>query len=100
MLLCVEPLVGNARSCGLMGALELMKDKDGKVPFDASQKVGPAAETRCRENGLIVRAIGDNLAFCPPLITNTAELDEIFDIAEKSLDEAEAWVNDNGLRAA
>jgi len=95
-----HPLVGNARSCGLMGALELMKDKDGKVPFDASQKVGPAAEARCRENGLIVRAIGDNLAFCPPLITNSAELDEIFDIAEKSLDEAEAWVNDNGLRAA
>ncbi len=97
--LSTHPLVGNARSCGMMGALELMKDKASKTPFDPSQKVGPAAEGKCLENGLIVRAIGDNLAFCPPLITTEAEIDEIFDIAEKSLDEAEAWVNEHGHRA-
>jgi 4-aminobutyrate--pyruvate transaminase len=93
-----HPLVGNARACGLMGALELMKDKTSKTPFEASSKVGPAVEGRCLENGLIVRAIGDNLAFCPPLITTDAEIDEIFDIAEKSLNEAEVWVNEQGLR--
>jgi 4-aminobutyrate--pyruvate transaminase len=75
-----------------------MKDKDQKTPFEASDKVGPAAEARCLENGLIVRAIGDNLAFCPPLITTDEEIDEIFDIAEKSLDETEAWVTEQGLR--
>ena len=93
-----HPLVGNARSCGLMGALEVMKDKKAKIPFEASQKVGAAVEGKCLENGLIVRAIGDNLAFCPPLITTDAEIDEIFDIAEKSLDQAEVWVNEQGLR--
>ncbi len=93
-----HPLVGNARACGLMGALEVMKDKKAKTPFEASQKVGPAVEARCLENGLIVRAIGDNLAFCPPLIITDAEIDELFDIAEKSLDEAEVWVNEQGLR--
>ncbi len=96
--LAEHPLVGNARACGLMGALELMKDKATKTPFEASDKVGPAAEGRCLENGLIVRAIGDNLAFCPPLITTDAEIDEIFDIAEKSLDETEKWVGEQGLR--
>lgn len=93
-----HPLIGQARSCGLMGALEVMKDKDTKTPFEASDKVGAYAEGRCLENGLIVRAIGDNLAFCPPLITTDAEIDEIFDITQKSLDEAEAWVQEQGLR--
>lgn len=93
-----HPLVGQARSCGLMGALEVMKDKDTKTPFEASDKVGAYAEGRCLENGLIVRAIGDNLAFCPPLITTDSEIDEIFDITQKSLDEAETWVQEQGLR--
>lgn len=93
-----HPLVGEARSCGLMGALEVMKDKDNVMPFDPGDKVGSYVEERCLENGLIVRAIGDNLALCPPLITTDAEIDEIFDIAQKSLDEAEAWVHEQGLR--
>lgn len=93
-----HPLVGEARSCGMMGALEVMKDKEARIPFAPEQKVGVGAEVKCLENGLIVRAIGDNLAFCPPLITTDAEIDEIFDITEKSLDEAEAWVNSEGLR--
>jgi 4-aminobutyrate---pyruvate transaminase len=93
-----HPLVGNARSCGLMGALELMKDKAAKTPFEAAKKVGGIVEGRCLDNGLIVRAIGDNLAFCPPLITTDAEIDEIFDIAEKSLNEAEVIVSEQGLR--
>jgi len=93
-----HPLVGQARSCGLMGALEVMKDKDTKTPFEASDKVAAYAEGRCLENGLIVRAIGDNLAFCPPLITTDSEIDEIFDITQKSLDEAETWVQEQGLR--
>ncbi len=93
-----HPLVGQARSCGLMGALEVMKDKDTKTPFEVSDKVAAYAEGRCLENGLIVRAIGDNLAFCPPLITTDSEIDEIFDITQKSLDEAETWVQEQGLR--
>ena len=93
-----HPLIGQARACGLMGALEVMKNKDTKTPFEASKKVGAYVEGRCLENGLIIRAIGDNLAFCPPLITTDAEIDEIFDITQKSLDEAEAWVEEQNLR--
>ena len=93
-----HPLIGQARACGLMGALEVMKNKDTKTPFEASEKVGAYVEGRCLENGLIIRAIGDNLAFCPPLITTDAEIDEIFDITQKSLDEAEAWVEEQNLR--
>jgi 4-aminobutyrate--pyruvate transaminase len=93
-----HPLIGQARACGLMGALEVMKNKDTKTPFEVSEKVGAYVEGRCLENGLIIRAIGDNLAFCPPLITTDAEIDEIFDITQKSLDEAEAWVEEQNLR--
>ena len=48
----------------------------------------------------ILRAIGDTIAFCPPMIISEAELNELFDRFEKALDDTEAWVDREGLRAA
>ena len=45
-------------------------------------------------------AIGDTLAFCPPMIIKEAELNELFDRAEKALDDTEGWVGKEELRAA
>ena len=50
--------------------------------------------------GAILRAIGDTIAFCPPMIISEAELNELFDRFEKALDDTEAWVDREGLRAA
>jgi 4-aminobutyrate--pyruvate transaminase len=47
---------------------------------------------RCEENGLIVRALGDSLALCPPLIITEDQVDEVFTRLETSLDETHAWL--------
>ena len=47
---------------------------------------------RCEANGLILRALGDTLAICPPLIISDAQVDELFSKLEKSLDETLAWL--------
>lgn len=94
-----HPLVGNSRAKGLIGAVELVADKATKRAFDASQGVGVAAMNNAQKHGLIVRAMGgDIVAFCPPLIIDDAQINEMFDKFEKGLDDTEAWVAQEGLR--
>ncbi len=95
-----HPLVGETRFCGLVGAVELVADKKTKRPFDPKQAVGPATAKFCEGQGAILRALGDSIAFCPPMIITEAELNELFDRFEKAIDETEAWVAKDGLRAA
>jgi 4-aminobutyrate--pyruvate transaminase len=96
-----HPLVGHARAKGLIGALELVADKASKRSFDPKAGVGVAVQKAAEKHGLIVRALGgDIVAFCPPLIVREADIDDIFDRAERALDEAEAMVAKKGLRSA
>jgi 4-aminobutyrate--pyruvate transaminase len=52
------------------------------------------------ENGAILRALGDTIAVCPPMIISEAELNEMFDRFETGLNQAEAWVSTEAMRAA
>jgi len=79
--------VGEARGIGLIAALEIVKNKDTRENFDPYGKVGKQIAEICQKNGLIVRAIGDVIAICPPLIITEEQVDEMFDILEASLTE-------------
>ncbi|WP_019529179.1 aminotransferase [Dasania marina] len=82
-----HPLVGDIRGAGMIGALELVANKDKGTPF-ATGAVGGNIMKTCQDNGLIVRAVaGSSAAFCPPLVTTEAQIDEMFEIFSKSLDE-------------
>lgn len=83
-------LVGESRGRGLMGALELVADKDSKAPFDAKLGAGNVANKAAAEHGLIVRAIGDSIAFTPPLIITDSQIDELFDKLALALDDTAA----------
>lgn len=98
--LAEHPLVGEARHCGLVGGVELVSDKATKRPFDPKNGVGAKTAGLCEQHGAILRAIGDTIALCPPMIIREAELNELFDRLEKALDDAEVWVSTEGLRAA
>jgi len=54
--------------------------------------VGKYCLARAKDHGLICRAIGDSVALCPPLVSTEAEIDEIFAIYGKALDETLDWV--------
>jgi 4-aminobutyrate--pyruvate transaminase len=95
-----HPLVGEVRSCGLMAGVELVADKATKRPFDPAKTVGAGTARMTEKHGAILRAIGDTIALCPPMIITAAEIDLIFDRFEKALDEAEAWVTKEKLREA
>ena len=91
--------MGDARGVGLIGALELVADKATGAAFDAGKGVGAYCMGRCEANGLILRALGDSLAICPPLIVSDAQVDELFSKLEQSLDETLAWARKEGYVA-
>jgi 4-aminobutyrate--pyruvate transaminase len=82
-----HPLVGEVRTVGLVGGIELVRDKKTKAPFDAAQGVAADVVRRAQEHGLILRVIGDSIAICPPLIITEKELGDLFDRFGKALDE-------------
>jgi len=85
-----HPLVGEVRGVGLIAALELVADKAEKTPFPAAQGVGAQVAARCEAHGLIIRALGDNIAICPPLIITEDQVDELVSKLELSLNEVAA----------
>jgi 4-aminobutyrate---pyruvate transaminase len=95
-----HPLVGEVRSMGLMGAIEMVADKTTKRSFDPKKLVGATTVNTLQDNGFITRALGDAIALCPPLIINQDQVHEMFDIIAKALDKTEAWVRKDDLRAA
>ena len=69
-----------------MGAVELVKDKKPNEPFDPIGSAGPVLAEKGHGEGIILRAIGDVLAVCPPLIIEENEIHELFDKFESTLD--------------
>ena len=77
--------IGEARGKGLMGALEMVQNKETKQSFDGSISIGERVANQCIENGLICRPLGPSIVLCPPFITSDDEMDIIFETLEKTL---------------
>ena len=89
-----HPLVGETRGLGLIGAVELVRNKQARENFDPTLKIGPWVMNKAAEHGLIVRALlNDSIAFCPPLIIDENQIDDMFDRFSRALDEAQTYVD-------
>jgi len=88
-----HPLVGEVRGIGLLGAVEFIKDKANKASYAPASGVGAYCAARAEEHGLIIRAMGDNIGFCPPLIITPEEIDEMLACFSKALEDTQAWVS-------
>ncbi|MGB3809583.1 MAG: aspartate aminotransferase family protein [Parvibaculum sp.] len=81
-----HPLVGETRSVGMLGAIELVKDKKTRERFDPALEVGYRCRLHCFANGLVMRAIGDTMVLSPPLVISESEIDELFGLARRCID--------------
>ena len=95
-----HPLVGEATGVGLVGAIELVADRQARTPFEPVGKAGAYAVARAQAHGLIVRPLGDRIAFSPPLIISEADIGRMFDRIATALDETAQWIAGGGLAAA
>ncbi|GGX82063.1 aspartate aminotransferase family protein [Litchfieldella qijiaojingensis] len=85
--LAEHPLVGEARSLGLMGALELVADKASGGRFDKRLAVGNLCRDICFASGLVMRSVGDTMIIAPPLTITREQIDELVALARDALDE-------------
>jgi 4-aminobutyrate--pyruvate transaminase len=83
--------IGNTRSVGLIGAMEFCAVPDERRKFDPAHKIAAKAVAKIQEHGVILRALpGDIIGFCPPLIINEAELNEMFDRVEAGMQDVQS----------
>ncbi|MBT1065404.1 aminotransferase class III-fold pyridoxal phosphate-dependent enzyme [Bowmanella sp. Y26] len=85
-----HPLVGQARCKGLVGALELVKDKSSKQRFAGNGRAGTVCRDMSLQAGLVMRATGDTMIIAPPFILDRNEIKDLTERAWQALDLAQA----------
>ena len=91
--LASHPLVGEVRTCGFLGAIELVRDKAARHRFEEPGTVGGICRDQCTAAGLIMRACWDTMVFAPPFCMDKAQIDEMAERARKALDATLDQVN-------
>ena len=81
-----HPIVGEVRSYGLLGAIELVKSKDGPTMFEEVGKAGALCRDHAIAHGMMMRAVRDGMIMSPPLTFTTDDIDKMIDIATIALD--------------
>lgn len=81
-----HPLVGEVRGIALLAAIELVTDKTAKTGLATPGQIGALVNAHLQDAGVISRAMGDALAFCPPMIINEAQVDELLAAVKVALD--------------
>ena len=81
-----HPIVGEVRTQGFIGAIELVSDKKHRVRFDDLGRVGGICRNHCLANNLIMRACWDTMVFSPPLCISRAEIDAFASLTRAALD--------------
>ncbi|MFQ5609035.1 MAG: aspartate aminotransferase family protein [Woeseiaceae bacterium] len=81
-----HPLVGETRMAGLMGALEIVSDKQTLERFPEKTDAGTICRNHLVDNGLVLRAVRDTIVCAPPLILTRSEADELIEKTWMCLD--------------
>jgi 4-aminobutyrate--pyruvate transaminase len=92
-----HPLVGEVRGTGLIAAVQLVADKAARTRLEPAGRLGAWIFERAHHHGLIVRALVDAIAFCPPLIISEAEVSDMVRRFALTLDDAHAWARAEGI---
>jgi putrescine---pyruvate transaminase len=92
-----HPLVGDARSLGMVAGLVLYKNKASKTHFAQDVGVGYVCREHCFKNGVVMRAVGERMIIAPPLVITRAEIDEMLRRIRRSLDDTHAELRGKNL---
>ena len=80
-----HPNVGDIRHIGLINAMELVKDKSTKEPFDSKLRTGYQIYKKALKKGVLLRPLGDVIYFNPPLIISREDMDYVTDVAKECM---------------
>lgn len=86
-----SPIVGEIRGCGMLAAVEIVRDQASKEPFpniEDPHRIVAAAFQR----GLIARALFQCVALAPPLISTRSDIDRMVGILQEVWPAAERQI--------
>ena len=92
-----HPLVGEAKACGFVAGLVIVKNKATREMFDPSLSVGMICRSHCFKNGLIMRAVGDRMIIAPPLVMTKTDIDDMMRLIRHALDLTLQDLKEKGL---
>ena len=84
-LFAALPHVGEFRRFGMVAAVELVENKEGKTPFPWQERRGWAVFRRALTKGALLRPLGNVVYFMPPLTISSQELERLLEIAFESI---------------
>ena len=87
MALADHTIVGHVRGLGMLGSIELVRNKATKERLAPEQSAGGVCRELCIDNGLVMRAVGDSMIISPQLIMNHSEIDTMLEKVIKALDQ-------------
>jgi adenosylmethionine---8-amino-7-oxononanoate aminotransferase len=79
--------VGDVRSIGMIGAIELVADRKTKQPFAAEKRVPFRIAQKALDKGIIIRPLGNVLYFVPAYIITEEQIAEMIDVTKESIKE-------------
>lgn len=82
-----HPFVGEYRQTGMVGAIELVKDKETKEPFPSKDRVGYQIYKIALEKGLLLRPLGNILYFMPPYVITKDEINIMIEKTNEAIRE-------------
>jgi adenosylmethionine-8-amino-7-oxononanoate aminotransferase len=79
------PNVGNVRNKGLMAGIELVKDKSTKKPYPLEERIGWRVAYKAREEGVLIRPLGNVIVIMPPLSISIENLNRLLEVIKNSI---------------
>ncbi|MFC1837261.1 adenosylmethionine--8-amino-7-oxononanoate transaminase [Thermodesulfobacteriota bacterium] len=77
--------VGSVRYRGLMGGVEVVKDKATTEQYPFEERIGYKIILEARKRGVMLRPLGDVIVLMPPLAVSLAELNLLFEATEEAI---------------
>jgi adenosylmethionine-8-amino-7-oxononanoate aminotransferase len=78
--------VGDVRQHGMIAAIEIVKNKSTKTPYDWKERRGVRAYEYGLKNNVLIRPLGNVIYFMPPYIINKNEIDKVINVIEGAID--------------
>ncbi|MFB6347672.1 MAG: adenosylmethionine--8-amino-7-oxononanoate transaminase [bacterium] len=78
-------IVYDVRQAGFMCGIEIMEEPKNMIPFDPDDRASWEVCNYARENGMLLRPLGDVIVFMPPQGSTKDELGDMIDILERSI---------------
>lgn len=77
--------VGDIRRIGMMVGIELVRDRRTKTPYPSAARMGHQVCMAARDDGLIIRPLGDTVVLMPPLAATRRQLEDLVAVTGRAI---------------